>query len=429
MRRLSAFLVLAFSLSFVLVAGPSAANGPPRTRASSTPVGAGPVAPGFPIDHLGVIWSGHAEGGYVRFHHRAGWGPWIRLVPDGIEEPGGFASGPVRGEDADAYQVRVPSGAREARAVAIDTTNGRRGSTRGAAAAASTPVTARAEWGADESLMTWQLDYYAAQKLTAHHTATANDDPDPAATVRAIYRYHAVDRGWGDIGYQYLIDESGRVYEGRWSGTDGDPAHSASGAVVTAAHVGGYNSGNVGVALLGTLSSRAPTAAARSALEGILRDLSTRHGIDPHGTGTYTNPANGVTKTVPNISGHRDWEATECPGGALYSELPSIRAAVAGGTAPGDTTAPIISNVRATPTRSDATISWSTDEPATSQIEWRRSGTTSSTLTPVDSTLTRSHTQRVSGLAARTKYQYRVRSADAAGNTAVSVWYSFTTTR
>ena len=109
--------------------------------------------------------------------------------------------------------------------------------------------------------------------MTVHHTATANGDADPAATVRAIYRYQAVDRGFGDIGYQYLIDESGRVYEGRYSGTDSYPGHDADGVnVVTAAHVGGFNSGNTGIALLGTLTSLEPTPAARSSLEGLLGD-------------------------------------------------------------------------------------------------------------------------------------------------------------
>ena len=82
--------------------------------------------------------------------------------------------------------------------------------------------------------------------------------------MRAIYRYHAVERGFGDIGYQYLIDESGRVYEGRYSGPDSSPGHDADGdKIVTAAHVGGFNSGNMGVALLGTLTSLEPTPAAQ----------------------------------------------------------------------------------------------------------------------------------------------------------------------
>jgi hypothetical protein len=263
---------------------------------------------------------------------------------------GRYASALIAAGDADAYQVRVPPDRARPRAVAINTTDGprRRSGPRPAAAGAATPVVSRAQWGADESLRfdasgneTFPPTYHPAQKLTVHHTDTANGDPDPAATVRAIYRYHAVDRGFGDIGYHFLVAEDGRVFEGRWSGTDGDPAHDAAGDVVTAAHVGGWNSGNVGVALLGTLTSQPPTTSARSSLESLLADLAGRHRIDPQGDGTYTNPVNGATWTGPNIPGHRDFAATECPGGALYAQLPSIRSAVAArlaGTSPSSTT-------------------------------------------------------------------------------------------
>ena len=83
-------------------------------------------------------------------------------------------------------------------------------------------VTPRVDWGADESLRydstgreIWPPSFHPIQKVIVHHTATYNDDPDPTRTVRAIYRYHAVDRGWGDIGYNFLIDGAGTVYEGR----------------------------------------------------------------------------------------------------------------------------------------------------------------------------------------------------------------------
>jgi N-acetylmuramoyl-L-alanine amidase len=292
-----------------------------------------PVTPGFAIDFVGVLWKGEARSGSVRFRHRARWSAWLPLRPDGMEVEGEFASGLVAAGSADAYQVRVPRAARAARAVAI---NASRGGSSARSTAAADGIVTRAEWGADESLRfdqqgneIWPPAYYPAQVMTVHHTATRNNDSDPAATVRAIYRYHAVDRGWGDIGYHYLIDESGRVYEGRWSGTDGDPAHDASGNMVTAAHVGGFNSGNLGIALLGTLTTRPPTTAARAALEEVLADLAGRHGLDPLSRAHYVNPITGDTRDVDTISGHRDWEATECPGGALYEQLPSLRADVA----------------------------------------------------------------------------------------------------
>jgi hypothetical protein len=342
-RRVPALLILlAATATLVVVGGPPASAGPPETMAERAPVGTGPVVPDFPIDFVGVQWDGdHDDGtGAIRFRHDGRWSAWRDLGEDGVDDPGRFASALVPADDAEAYQVRVPSGRGHPTAVAINTTDGPRPSNgRVATAGAATPIVFRGGWGADEGLRfdangneTLPPTYYPAQKLTVHHTDTANDDPDPAATVRAIYRYHAIDRGFGDIGYHFLVASDGRVFEGRWSGTDGDPAHDAPGAggkVVTAAHVGGWNSGNVGVALLGTLTSQGPTAAARSSLESLLADLASRHGIDPKGASRYTNPVNGTTWTGPNIPGHRDFAATECPGGALYAQLPSVRSNVA----------------------------------------------------------------------------------------------------
>ena len=91
----------------------------------------------------------------------------------------------------------------------------------------------------------------------------------------------------------------------------------------------GYNSGTVGIALLGTLTTRDATPAARSALEDLLAWEADRHGIDPQGSSLYINPVNGTQATFPNIAGHRDLAATECPGGAFYATLPTIRADVA----------------------------------------------------------------------------------------------------
>jgi hypothetical protein len=171
--------------------------------------------------------------------------------------------------------------------------------------------------------------YYPVQTLSVHHTADGSDDPDPAAVVRAIYRNQAVGQAWGDIGYQYLIDATGRVYEGRWSGTDGTPGHDAAGLMVNGAHIGGYNAGNIGIALLGTLTVTPASDAARATLIQLLAELAQWHAIDPQGTVAYRNPISGAARTVPAISGHLDWAATLCPG-TVHSDLPSIRTAVAG---------------------------------------------------------------------------------------------------
>ncbi|MEJ7562097.1 MAG: N-acetylmuramoyl-L-alanine amidase [Ilumatobacteraceae bacterium] len=417
-------LVIATAWPSTLGEARDRATGPPETLASERAVTSNvPVESEFPIDFLGVLYEGDVEGGQLRFRHDGRWGSWVELHDDGAEVADHWASGLVSGSDAEAYQVQVPLGARAARAVVINTTDGRpqAASALSGECPDATTIVTRCEWGADESLMTWTPEFRPAQKLTVHHTATTNGSADPAATVRAIYRYQAVDRGFGDIGYQYLIDGSGRVYEGRYSGTDRYPGHSADGSkVVTAAHVGGFNAGNTGIALLGNFTSVESTTAARGALTGLLSELIARHGIDPHGSPEYVNPDSGATKMVANISGHRDWAPTECPGGTLYARLPTIRDSV-------DTVAPTIREVTAAPRRWAATVTWATDERATSRVRYRPRGVPEWRSTPRVATLVTSHTAEVTALARHTTYQYQVISADAAGHQAISAIASFTT--
>ncbi|HEY8201106.1 MAG TPA: peptidoglycan recognition family protein, partial [Actinomycetota bacterium] len=134
------------------------------------------------------------------------------------------------------------------------------------------------------------------------------------------------------IGYNYLIDPQGVVYEGRWardyapgevhSGEDRD------GRGVVGAQVESYNTGSIGVAIMGTFDTSPPTPAAMDSLEGFLAWKADRYGLDPLGGATYVNPSSGATATFPNIAGHRDANATACPGQALYDLLPSVRSEV-----------------------------------------------------------------------------------------------------
>jgi hypothetical protein len=182
----------------------------------------------------------------------------------------------------------------------------------------------RAGWGADasfglsEGTQIWPPDYVPVRALTVHHTAGINDDPDPAGTVRAIHYHHAVHQGWGDIGYHALIDERGTVYEGRWSGSDTPilgtrPGPDGRAPMVDAGHVLGFNAGNVGIALLGDFSRRLPTRVARRSLTAVLALLIAIERLDP----------------LEAILGHRDWEATECPGGMFHPLLAAVRGDVA----------------------------------------------------------------------------------------------------
>jgi N-acetylmuramoyl-L-alanine amidase len=338
------------ALSLAALAGtPTAAGAAPAQTAARESEGAVARAKTFralgPVSHFAVHWRGHREARVRVAVSRDGrhFGARRRVMLDEVAE-----SAPGR----ETYGALMP--ARRARAVRVYTDRPLRRATvlwltdRGApvrraasAASFSQPgVVPRIDWGADESLRfdstgkeIWPPAFYPVQKLIVHHTATRNGDPDPAATVRSIYYYHSVTQGWGDVGYNFLIDEAGRIYEGRHT-FDYPPGSSptgedAAGNGVTAAHASGFNSGTVGIALLGTLTSRDATPAASDALERLLAWEADHHGINPQGSSLYTNPVNGSQATFANIAGHRDVAATECPGGVFYSTLPVIRSRVA----------------------------------------------------------------------------------------------------
>src|SRR5262245_3426717 len=301
----------------------------------------------FRLSHLGVSWVGDLA--MIRVRSADGWSAWRTLdgcggAPDNAR-PGGNALLVVPG--ATGYEVTVAGGG-AAELTGLNTVDG---PVRTEAAAVvnamplpggvlcAVPYLSRAAWGADESLRfvngveTWPVEYYPTQALTVHHSAGANNDPDPAATVRAIYHFQAVGEGWGDIGYHLLIDEAGRVYEGRVAGPDGapvfGPTQGPTPVMNTAAHVLGYNAGNIGVCFLGDLTSQQPTAAAQASLVTVPASLAEVANVIPLATVNYLSPVNGNTKTVLGINGHRDWAATECPGNTFYPQLASIRVTVA----------------------------------------------------------------------------------------------------
>jgi hypothetical protein len=197
-------------------------------------------------------------------------------------------------------------------------------------------VVSREQWGADESLRfkdgvdQWLRAYVTPSLLVVHHTAGDNDSVDAESDVRAIYAFHAITRGWGDIGYNLLIDSSGQVYEGRIGrGPDASGQREVVSDGVVAGHALDYNYGSVGIALLGNFQERAPGTAMLDSLVDALAFFADRYGIDVTATQDYVRVKGDQTAFwrdgMNNVSGHRDCLPTECPGDNVYARLPEIR--------------------------------------------------------------------------------------------------------
>lgn len=178
------------------------------------------------------------------------------------------------------------------------------------------PVIARAAWGADEALRfdeqekeIWPVEYQAVEHIIVHHTDTTNFE-DPVLGLRLIYYYHAVTRGWGDIGYNYLVDFMGNVYEGR-----------VGGEAAVAGHAFQYNWGSAGIATMGRYFNEPMTPEMRSGLTWITAWAG--RSLDPLAVPPFQD-----IPSLPTICAHRDVNATTCPGDAMYGDVELMRGAV-----------------------------------------------------------------------------------------------------
>ena len=207
-------------------------------------------------------------------------------------------------------------------------------------------VTTRAEWGANASYMSWDPEYARAGHVVVHHTAGTNSYSagQSASIVRGIYYYHAVVLDWGDIGYNFLVDKFGTVFEGR-SGSVAAPA----GRMSIGAHARGVNTGTMGISKMGDYSTVSPSDAQLSSVGKMAGWFLKRAGISDvtgwAGLHVWTTERYqaGSTISMPRILGHRDVGYTTCPGNVGYSKLGTIRAiAKAQGSSPqgGSSSAP-----------------------------------------------------------------------------------------
>ena len=210
---------------------------------------------------------------------------------------------------------------------------------------ASAPkIVTRRQWGADESLRGGRPDYAAVKMAFIHHTASGNTytAAEAPAVVRGIYAYHTRSLGWSDIGYNFLIDRFGTIYEGRYGGMKRG---------VVGAQVLGFNKGSTGISVIGNFAGDAPPAAVLDSLRKLLAWKLKIHHLDPRGTARLRCDASakfarGAKVTFPVVAGHRDANNTECPGNVFYPLLATVRL-----EASGRPQAPIIALSRATPAR------------------------------------------------------------------------------
>lgn len=330
------------------VAAPPAA---PRAHVEGTTIRLTAAGPGWsrvirmprPAEVVGFDWEGAAPGGIdLRVWGTGRPGPWTHVEgnpeegPDltSLEHRGRTGTAPVWvGSGARRIEVRVVEGRLSGfrlHAVHSEVPASPWGAAVASAAPAQPGIILRPQWGADESWRTFAAgcdgtpSYASALRNSfVHHTVNANDytADEAAALVRAIYYYHTHVNGWCDIGYNFLIDRFGRIYEGRYGGIT---------RAVVGAHAAGFNRGSSGAALMGDHRTVGVPAASRAALQALLAWKLTYHGVDAAATiqvtsgGSSRYPA-GTVVTLSTISGHRDVSNTACPGEAGYSLLPQLR--------------------------------------------------------------------------------------------------------
>jgi hypothetical protein len=338
--RLSRRAVVLLTAALLGPALPSlATSGTPVVTPSvvSTALGAGATTArlGEGDQLVGVTWAGGDPRVQVRWRTPQGWTAWEEPEADSDRpaalERAGTRAGtePLwRPTGATAVDVRISGAARDLRLVRVGDGEVKRTLGLRSASAADGrrllgDVRTRADWGADESLRTEKPTYArSVQAVVVHHTAGGNDysPADVPQRIRADYAYHVKARGWSDLGYNVVVDRFGGIWEGRAGGL---------GRATIGAHTAGFNSGTLGVSLLGDMTRELPTPETVRAMSRVAAYAAATWRFDPTGTVTLTSKGSpryrsGTKVTLGRVHGHRDTGRTACPG-ALYDRLGDIR--------------------------------------------------------------------------------------------------------
>jgi uncharacterized protein with LGFP repeats len=404
-----------------------------------------PLDPPKRFDIVGVRWSeGDAETDVdVRVRAEGGeWSDWAEATrdPDHAPDPkrdeanDQRVSAPVWAGGADEVQYRTSDRLGGVKLEFSNTTGTatatdraetavRRAANKGvtgvagffSASAAAPSMVSRAEWGGDRYCKPRDTpDTGSVKAVFVHHTAgaTGYSRSEVSSMVLGICRYHRDTNRWNDIGYNFLVDKYGRIYEGRDGGV---------GAAVVGAQAQGWNAQSTGVANLGTFSSSGQTSAGLRAMDRIISWKLDRHGTPRGGSTTLTSAGGSTTRyragsrrTFRRISGHRDGNFTECPGSKLYSQLPRLRAAVEDGPS-SDTTPPSApQNLSPRNGAGSVALNWSDNRESDLsgyRVYRRQDGTGYQSIATV-----RSSAYTDSSVRGGQTYYYRVKAYDSAGN-------------
>jgi len=259
-----------------------------------------------------LLWVGHADGVQVRLDGPPGSRARVLLV-----DPGTLPSD-TRAPSAPSAPVApsAPSpdkGAPEGAGPASDATD-----------APQPNILSRSAWGADESWRSSDPTYSdTIEQAHIHHTAGSNDytRADVPAIIRGDYWYHTQVLGWSDLGYNFVVDKFGRIWEGRAGGIE---------RAVLGAHTLGFNHDSFGVAAIGRYGAAAPSPDLVRSLVRLTAWKLDAYDRKPAGTTRVRSAgsdryAAGTWVRLPVIDGHRDTNQTACPGDSLYAKLPDIR--------------------------------------------------------------------------------------------------------
>jgi hypothetical protein len=320
------------------MAGPAASASAAKAGAYRSPV----LRAQRRFQLVGMHWSSGARP-TISLRARKGGGRWSKWTPapadpddapDGggrERSPRGF-SAPVWTGDADFVQFhlsrRVPG--LRLHFVSVPRIRARALASRGSQAApgGQPTIQPRSAWGAENCVPRGTPSYGDVQAALVHHTVSANDytAAEVPSIILSICRYHRNSNGWNDIGYNFLVDKFGTLWEGRAGGTD---------QAVIGAQAQGYNSHTTGIADIGTHQDLPETTVALDAMARLIRWKLPLHGAPTQGSVTLTSGGGSLNRykagtpvTMDRISGHRDGDNTACPGDSLYAQLPDLRARV-----------------------------------------------------------------------------------------------------